>query len=252
MTYLGKNIKKIRTIQKLSQANFGEIFGLSRASIGAYEEGRAEAKLDVIIKIANHFSITVDNLVNKDITVNELSHFNIFDDKIGDNINIGHEILKNLAFIEIPAISSHDLVVKDITDCRKNSINSIKLPFVTDEQLAIIIDKDNFRYIAKNISTNDIIIVLQDLNFWKKTEPGNKYWLIKTEKSLYIGEIKNIKNNYVLFFPEKSDPISIPNNKMDFILPIDAHISNKPKNTFEESEKLKQLELKINDLYNRL
>jgi len=78
MSYFGKNIKKIRAIKKLSQTAFADIFSLTRAAVGAYEEGRAEAKIDTIISIANHFSLTVDVLLRKELTVNELYHFDVF------------------------------------------------------------------------------------------------------------------------------------------------------------------------------
>ena len=65
------NIKKIRSAKKLSQAQFASIFDLNRGSIGAYEEERAEPKVDTIIQIANHFGLSVDLLLNKELTVNE-------------------------------------------------------------------------------------------------------------------------------------------------------------------------------------
>ncbi|MCZ6899785.1 MAG: transcriptional regulator, partial [Bacteroidetes bacterium] len=34
MSYIGKNIKKIRTIKKLSQAQFAQLFNLARPSVG--------------------------------------------------------------------------------------------------------------------------------------------------------------------------------------------------------------------------
>ncbi len=251
MTFLGKNIKKIRTIQKLSQASFGEIFGLSRASIGAYEEGRAEAKLDVIIQIANHFSITVDSLVNREVTVNELSHFNIFEQNVGEKINIGDELLKNIAFVDVPIISSHELLLKNLSEYGKDTINTIRLPHVTSNHLAIFITKSKFLHIAKGISTKDIIIVLQEQELWKNTD-SNKYWLVKAEGALYLGEIKKRKNKDVIFFPENTNPIDIPGNLIEYVLPIDIHISYNPETKIEESSKLKQIEFKINDLYNRL
>lgn len=77
MSYFGKNIKKIRSIKKMSQSVFAEQFNLTRASIGAYEEGRAEAKIDTIINIANFFGISLDALLTKELTINEIYHFNV-------------------------------------------------------------------------------------------------------------------------------------------------------------------------------
>lgn len=78
MSQIGKNIKKIRTVKKINQADFADLFGLARASVGSYEEGRAEPKIDTIIAIANHFGISIDLLLNKELTINELYRFDIF------------------------------------------------------------------------------------------------------------------------------------------------------------------------------
>ncbi|MBC8084861.1 MAG: helix-turn-helix transcriptional regulator, partial [Hymenobacter sp.] len=78
MSYVGKNIRKIRTVKKLSQAAFAELFGLARPSVGAYEEGRSEPKMETLIQIAQHFGLSVDLLLTKELTVNELYNFDIF------------------------------------------------------------------------------------------------------------------------------------------------------------------------------
>ncbi len=79
MSYFGINIRKIRLTKKLSQTEFAKIFGMTRASVGAYEEGRAEAKIDKIIEIAKHFNLSLDQLLSKKITINEISNFNKVD-----------------------------------------------------------------------------------------------------------------------------------------------------------------------------
>lgn len=75
MSYIGKNIKKIRSVKKFSQQSFADLFDLSRANIGSYEEGRAEPKISVIMKISEKFSIDVGDLLNKELKVNEISRF---------------------------------------------------------------------------------------------------------------------------------------------------------------------------------
>lgn len=88
MTLIGKNIRKIRSVKGLSQAAFAEMFELTRASVGAYEEGRAEPKLDTIITIANHFGISLDLIVKKELTVNELYRFDIFKTDLTDVVEL--------------------------------------------------------------------------------------------------------------------------------------------------------------------
>ncbi len=79
MSVIGKNIKKIRTAQKISQSEFSELFSVSRASVGSYEEGRAEPRIDTVISIANHFSLSIDTLLTKELTFNELYQLNIIE-----------------------------------------------------------------------------------------------------------------------------------------------------------------------------
>lgn len=75
MSFFGKNIKKIRSVKGLSQQAFAELFDLKRGTLGAYEEGRSEPKIETIIKIANYFSIQIDDLLTSELTVNQLLKF---------------------------------------------------------------------------------------------------------------------------------------------------------------------------------
>jgi transcriptional regulator with XRE-family HTH domain len=78
MSCIGKNIKKIRTVKNLSQAGFAQLFDLARPSVGAYEEGRSEPKIETLVQIARHFGISLDLLITKELTVNLLFGFDIF------------------------------------------------------------------------------------------------------------------------------------------------------------------------------
>ena len=75
MSIFGNNIKKIRILKNMSQQELGELFDISRGSIGSYEEGRAEPKIDSVIKIAAYFKLSIDALLTKELTVNDLSNF---------------------------------------------------------------------------------------------------------------------------------------------------------------------------------
>lgn len=94
MSFFGKNIKKIRGVKGLSQQAFSELFGLKRATLGAYEEGRSEPKIDTIIKIANYFSIPIDNLLKIELTVNQLLQF-----KEGLTEELDSDLKENFAIV---------------------------------------------------------------------------------------------------------------------------------------------------------
>lgn len=75
MSLFGKNIKKIRSIRGLTQVQLAEMLEVSRGVVSSYEEGRAEPKIETIIKTAELFSISIDHLLKTTLTVNQLSKF---------------------------------------------------------------------------------------------------------------------------------------------------------------------------------
>ena len=72
------------------------MFNLKRGSISAYEEGRAEAKIDTIIEIAEYFQLTLDQLLRKELTINEIYHIKERGEKLLKKTkNVGIESLSN-------------------------------------------------------------------------------------------------------------------------------------------------------------
>ena len=60
---LPENLKALRKSRGWTQQSLADRLGLTRPTLGAYEEGRSEPKLSVLIDIAACFNITVDALV---------------------------------------------------------------------------------------------------------------------------------------------------------------------------------------------
>ena len=118
-----KTLKKLG-VKGLSQQSFAEVFDLKRATLGAYEEGRSEPKIDTIIKIANYFSIAIDDLLTSELTVNELLRFK------GD-LTLATEITKKDLFTEVPCVTESFLKEYIQFFDKKNLVNDLpvlKLP----------------------------------------------------------------------------------------------------------------------------
>ncbi|AZA91614.1 DNA-binding transcriptional repressor PuuR [Chryseobacterium nakagawai] len=73
MSFFGSNIKKIRQVKGLSQKAFADLFDLNRGVISSYEEGRAEPKIETILKVASHFNLDLDKLLTETLQVNQLA-----------------------------------------------------------------------------------------------------------------------------------------------------------------------------------
>ena len=68
MTLISNNIKCLRKKIGVTQQQFSEMIGIKRSLIGAYEEGRADPRITNLIKMAEVFDLSVDMLINIDVT----------------------------------------------------------------------------------------------------------------------------------------------------------------------------------------
>ena len=64
MSNISSNLKFLRKGKKITQQQFADIMGIKRASVGAYEEDRAEPKYELLKKIAEFYGLTMDELAN--------------------------------------------------------------------------------------------------------------------------------------------------------------------------------------------
>jgi transcriptional regulator with XRE-family HTH domain len=67
MLYIAENLKFLRKDKKLTQAQLSEKIGVKRSVLGAYEEGRAEPKYNTLLVIADHFKVSIDDLLLKNL-----------------------------------------------------------------------------------------------------------------------------------------------------------------------------------------
>ena len=73
MQHIAKKIKKIRLNEKLSQAQFGSLLGVSDKAVSRWETAAAAPTLENLIKIKQLFGVSVDDMLNSDSTEKEIS-----------------------------------------------------------------------------------------------------------------------------------------------------------------------------------
>ena len=67
MSYAGKNLRYLRKLRGWTQDEFANRLKIKRSLVGAYEEERAEPRLDVLETISNIFKLSLDELLLKDL-----------------------------------------------------------------------------------------------------------------------------------------------------------------------------------------
>ena len=67
-TFAGKNLKYLRKLRGLTQEEFAAKLQIKRSLLGAYEEERAEPRIDVLELVSDTFKVTLDDLLRKDLS----------------------------------------------------------------------------------------------------------------------------------------------------------------------------------------
>jgi transcriptional regulator with XRE-family HTH domain len=72
MNKISFNIRHLRELKKLSQEHLAEDLKITRARLGAYEEGRNEPPIEILIKLSEYFHVAIDALVKADLRKTDL------------------------------------------------------------------------------------------------------------------------------------------------------------------------------------
>lgn len=75
MPAINENIRFIRKQLKLTQDQFGQQLGIKRSLVGAYEEGRAEPRLELLYKMASLAGLSVDDLISSDLNKSDAPQY---------------------------------------------------------------------------------------------------------------------------------------------------------------------------------
>ena len=81
MSLVSDNIKFLRKNNHLTQEQLAEKIGIKRSLVGAYEEGRADPRLNNLLKISEIFKVSVDTLISEDVSGFESAFGNVFNQK---------------------------------------------------------------------------------------------------------------------------------------------------------------------------
>lgn len=86
MNYLSTNIKYLRQQRGLTQEELANIVGKARSLVSQWESDDRGITTEDIIKLSDYFNIPMDNLVGKDLRIenNTINEFDVLFDKTKD------------------------------------------------------------------------------------------------------------------------------------------------------------------------
>ena len=74
MTQANKNLKYLRKLRGWTQEEFAQKLRIKRSLLGAYEEERAEPRIDVLEVVCDIFKLTLDEILRKDLSENKSNY----------------------------------------------------------------------------------------------------------------------------------------------------------------------------------
>lgn len=74
MSVANKNLKYLRKLRGWTQEEFAQKLRIKRSLLGAYEEERAEPRIDILEVVADMFKLTLDDLLRKDVSDQKTSY----------------------------------------------------------------------------------------------------------------------------------------------------------------------------------
>lgn len=188
----GKNLKKIRSVYGISQQEFADIFYLKRGTLGAYEEERSNPKLETVLKIANHFSIGIEELLTGELTVNRLLKFN-------EKITTSSDMALIPDFDAIPCILSNEkeAFAKNYkSGFEIEKLPTIRLPYIeSPNHFAFSIDDLSMTGGAIEFFPKDIIIGVE---IDKNKIQEEKLVMVLVNQELIFRKLYFQEKNYLL------------------------------------------------------
>lgn len=181
MNRISKNIKKIRVLKNLSQQVMSETIGITRATLASYEEGRAEPKLSVATEIANKFNITLEDLLNKELSVNDLLGYKKYKTAVNESKS-----------------NSEIRMVKNNTDIEERLI----LPCIAKETHKCFEVYDNsLNMLGNGLQAKDVVIAIKINNINPDNLQLGSLHVVVTKNNYFIGKLDlAVKGIKLLFY----------------------------------------------------
>ena len=166
----------------MSQQEFAALFDLKRGTLGAYEEGRSEPKIDTILKVSSYFNVSTDQLLTGELTVNQLLNFST-------DIHDGISKEQNSNIISIPLVDNaniNSLLVAAWEDSTVENATKVQVPVDSVNTIAFQYSSQiNTQYSGISFLPGDILFCeaqILEIN----SKQSNTYVLLYMKQLLLI------------------------------------------------------------------
>jgi transcriptional regulator with XRE-family HTH domain len=189
MSIANKNLKYLRKLRGWTQEEFANKLRIKRSLLGAYEEERADPRIDVLEVIADMFKLSLDDLLRKDLTDNKGSYLS---KRRAQKLAVGRG---DIPFVPVKAAAGYLAGYADTEYI--DELNTFTLPMLAGG------DYRAFEIIGDSMmpTPSGSIIVGEKVESLEEVKTSNTYIVVsKTEGIVYKRVLKNNrqKNKFTL------------------------------------------------------
>jgi transcriptional regulator with XRE-family HTH domain len=181
-SFAGQNLKYLRKLKGFTQEEFALKLQIKRSLLGAYEEERAEPRIDVLEIVSDHFKISLDDLLRKDLSETKgdyLAKRRI--QKLGSESNLIHFVPMKAAAGYLAGYADEEFI---------DELNTFTLPMMGSGQFRA------FEIIGESMlpTPSGSIIVGQKINGLDDVKQNGAYIVVsRSEGIVYKRLSKNIR-----------------------------------------------------------
>lgn len=165
---IGRNLKRIRLLKKISLKKAGELLNMSATAVSKYEKGDIVPNSQKLIQFANAYNVkTLDLLKNYNTYSMKFTAFRKRKRLDGQNLELLKEIIQNkvanyLEVIELNKINTDNIKIKKYMCNSYEDVEDISLKFRSDYKLSINQPILNLINVLENLGI--IVIEIDDIN----------------------------------------------------------------------------------------
>lgn len=184
MSYAGKNLRYLRKLRGWTQEEFANKLHIKRSLIGAYEEERAEPKLEVLETMSSLFKLSLDDILLNDLGA--AKNKNYLEQR--RKLKIGTTSIAEIQFVPIKAAAGYlaGYADHDFLD----ELNTFTLPMLAPGQYRA------FEIIGDSMlpTPSGSVIVGEKIENLEEVKNSNTYVVLsKSEGVVYKRVMKNNK-----------------------------------------------------------
>ena len=189
MSFANKNLKYLRKLRGWTQEEFAQKLRIKRSLLGAYEEERADPRIDVLEVVADMFKLSLDELLRKDVSEAKGSYIS---KRRAQKMVSGRA---DIPFVPVKAAAGYLAGFADPEFI--DELNTFTLPMLSGG------DYRAFEIVGDSMmpTPSGSVIVGEKVESLDEVKSNNTYVVVsKTEGIVYKRMLKNnrVKNKYTL------------------------------------------------------